>query len=196
MLCSLAVTGQWCFVVKVPPRKWAVHLDLSRLGDTRQKAKRVQIMGAWRWNKCVFNTYACTNTHACGRVSWGEGLSTQSIRNWSFAQISKLLKQQGSTSNISFWYLMHPEDLTRMGSCLVKSSIFSRVAKGRVVRGMNCPVNAPPLHSLPRSERRKMLVEHYGLGVLVCHLGHMTEDIFFCNNTKEAPRKRKGEKMI
>lgn len=32
-----------------------------------------------------------------------------------------------------------------------------------------------------------MLIEHYGLWVLVCHLGHMTEDIFFCNNTKEAP---------
>lgn len=39
-----------------------------------------------------------------------------------------------------------------------------------------------------------MLVEHYGLGVLVCHLGHMTEDIFFCNNTKEASTKRETER--
>lgn len=39
-----------------------------------------------------------------------------------------------------------------------------------------------------------MLVEHYGLGILVCHLGHVTEDIFFCNNTKEAPTKRGTER--
>lgn len=29
-------------------------------------------------------------------------------------------------------------------------------------------------------------VEHYWSGVLVCRLGHMTEDIFFCYNAKEA----------
>lgn len=64
-----------------------------------------------------------------------------------------------------------------------------------MVRGMNCPVNGPPLHShLPHIGKRRMLVEHYGLGVLVCHLGHMTEDIFFCNNTKEAPTKRETER--
>lgn len=91
---------------------------------------------------------------------------------------------------------MYPEDLTRMGSCSIFFFLGAslRVPQGRVVRGMNCPVNGPPLHSLPRSERRKMLVEHYGLGVFVCYLGHMTEDIFFCNNTKQSPRKRKGEK--
>lgn len=62
---------------------------------------------------------------------------------------------------------------------------------------MNCPVNGPPLHShLPHIGKRRMLVEHYGLGVLVCHLGHMTEDIFFCNNTKEAPRKRERQKEV
>lgn len=66
-----------------------------------------------------------------------------------------------------------------------------------MVRGMSCPVNGPPLHShLPRSGKRRTLVEHYGLGVLVCHLGHMTEDIFFCNNAKEAPIKKERQKEV
>lgn len=60
---------------------------------------------------------------------------------------------------------------------------------------MDCPVNRPPLHShLPHFGKRRTLVEHYGLGILVCHLGHVTEDIFFCNNTKEAPTKRETER--
>lgn len=92
----------------------------------------------------------------------------------------------------------YPDDVTRVGSRLAQCFVLGRfrVPQGRGVREMSCPVNGPPLHShLPRSGKRTALVEHYGLGVLVCHLGHMTEDIFFCNNTKEASVKRETERI-
>lgn len=38
----------------------------------------------------------------------------------------------------------------------------------------------------PLSPHLQNSVEHYWSGVLVCRLGHMTEDIFFCYNAKEA----------
>lgn len=46
--------------------------------------------------------------------------------------------------------------------------------------------NEPPLH-FPLSPQLLSSVEHYWCGVLVCRLGHMTEDIFFCYDAKEAP---------
>lgn len=68
---------------------------------------------------------------------------------------------------------------------------------GHEVSVMSGPVIGPLLRSppLPHVQCGRALVEHYGLGVLVCHLGHMTEDIFFCDNTKEASaeRERGGE---
>lgn len=68
---------------------------------------------------------------------------------------------------------------------------------GHEVSVMSGPVIEPLLRSppLPHVQCGRALVEHYGLGVLVCHLGHMTEDIFFCDNTKEASaeRERGGE---
>lgn len=61
---------------------------------------------------------------------------------------------------------------------------------GLDVRDWSRPEGAPP----PRSPRpplgapgRSGLVEHDGLWVLVGHLGHVTQDIFFCDNTKEPP---------
>lgn len=56
------------------------------------------------------------------------------------------------------------------------------------VSGTYRPVIGPPLHSPhPAVWCKRALVEHYGLGILVCHLGHVTEDIFFCDDSKEAP---------
>lgn len=54
---------------------------------------------------------------------------------------------------------------------------------------------SPPLppslccHLLPLCSHpgRSRSVEHNGLGILVCHLGHVTEDVFFCDNTKQPP---------
>lgn len=62
---------------------------------------------------------------------------------------------------------------------------------------MSGPVIGPLLRSppLPHVQCGRALVEHYGLWVLVCHLGHMTEDIFFCDNTKEASAERGGRGM-
>lgn len=138
-------------------------------------------------------TGVCVCTCVCElAVTCGEGPSTQSIRNWSFSQISKLFPNlqasQAARLNLKYLLLVCCACIQKIwpgwGRGLFFLGASLRVPKGRVVRGMNCPVNGPPLHSLPRSERRKMLVEHYGLGVFVCYLGHMTEDIFFCNNTK------------
>lgn len=39
-------------------------------------------------------------------------------------------------------------------------------------------------------------VEHYWSGVLVCRLGHMTEDIFFCYNAKEASERDKQKILL
>lgn len=50
--------------------------------------------------------------------------------------------------------------------------------------------NEPPLQ-FPLSPQLWVSVEHYWGGVLVCRLGHMTEDIFFCYDAKEAPGKDK-----
>lgn len=50
--------------------------------------------------------------------------------------------------------------------------------------------NEPP-PPFPLSPQLWVSVEHYWGGVLVCRLGHMTEDIFFCYNAKEAPEKDK-----
>lgn len=55
--------------------------------------------------------------------------------------------------------------------------------------------NEPPL-PFPLSPQLWVSVEHYGGGVLVCRLGHMTEDIFFCYNAKEAPEKDKWKTGI
>lgn len=67
---------------------------------------------------------------------------------------------------------------------------------GHEVSVMSGPVIGPLLRfpPLPHVQCGRALVEHYGLGVLVCHLGHMTEDIFFCDNTKEAPAERERER--
>lgn len=55
--------------------------------------------------------------------------------------------------------------------------------------------NEPPL-PFPLSPQLWVSVEHYGGGVLVWRLGHMTEDIFFCYNAKEAPEKDKWKTGI
>lgn len=58
---------------------------------------------------------------------------------------------------------------------------------GRVpqIKELCYSTNALPLPS-PLSPHLLDSVEHYWSGVLVCRLGHMTEDIFLCYNAKEA----------
>ena len=48
------------------------------------------------------------------------------------------------------------------------------------------PPPPPPPRCRPRPGRSRS-VEHYGLGILVCHLRHVTKDIFFCDDTKQPP---------
>lgn len=61
------------------------------------------------------------------------------------------------------------------------------------VRGWNCPRGPPPPHphccllAHPSRPGKSGSVEHDGLGILVCHLSHVTKDIFFCDNTKQPP---------
>lgn len=61
------------------------------------------------------------------------------------------------------------------------------------VRGWSCPGGPPPprprccLLARPSRPGRSGSVEHDGLGILVCHLSHVTKDIFFCDNTKKPP---------
>ena len=37
------------------------------------------------------------------------------------------------------------------------------------------------------------LVEHDGLGILVCHLRHVTQDVLFCDDSKQAPAGERGQ---
>lgn len=68
---------------------------------------------------------------------------------------------------------------------------------GRVphIKELCYSTNELPLLS-PLSPHLQNSVEHYWSGVLVCRLGHMTEDIFFCYNAKEAPEKDKQKRSI
>lgn len=71
---------------------------------------------------------------------------------------------------------------------------------GPNVRGWNYPGGPPPprLHCLlparPSRPGKSGSVEHDGLGILVCHLSHVTKDIFFCDNTKKPPVERERER--
>lgn len=64
---------------------------------------------------------------------------------------------------------------------------------GPNVRGWNYPGGPPPprphclLPAHPSRPGKSGSVEHDGLGILVCHLSHVTQDIFFCDNTKQPP---------
>ncbi|KAK5893390.1 hypothetical protein CgunFtcFv8_006266 [Champsocephalus gunnari] len=42
----------------------------------------------------------------------------------------------------------------------------------------------------PGRPGRSRSVEHDGPGILVCHLSHVTQDIFFCDNTKKPSAER------
>lgn len=70
------------------------------------------------------------------------------------------------------------------------------------VRGWNYPGGPPPprLHCLlpahPSRPGTSGSVEHDGLGILVCHLSHVTKDIFFCDNTKQPPVGRERAEKV
>lgn len=74
---------------------------------------------------------------------------------------------------------------------------FKEEKSGRVphIKELCYSTNELPLLS-PLSPHLQNSVEHYWSGVLVCRLGHMTEDIFFCYNAKEAPEKDKQKRSI
>lgn len=74
--------------------------------------------------------------------------------------------------------------------CYVKTQLVSDFRSFPQTKVLCYSTNEPPL-PFPLSPQLWVSVEHYGGGVLVCRLGHMTEDIFFCYNAKEAPEKDK-----
>lgn len=82
------------------------------------------------------------------------------------------------------------------GKCLWQQRLTLKQGGGPNVRGWNYPGGPPPphLHCLlpahPSRPGKSGSVEHDGLGILVCHLSHVTKDIFFCDNTKKPPVER------
>lgn len=86
----------------------------------------------------------------------------------------------------------------KSSACISFPFFFLKEEKsGRVphIKELCYSTNELPLLS-PLSPHLQNSVEHYWSGVLVCRLGHMTEDIFFCYNAKEAPEKDKQKRSI
>ncbi len=80
------------------------------------------------------------------------------------------------------------------GAEVLQSRKTNKKKTGPYVRDWSRPGGAPPpppprcrLPLPPGRPGRSGSVEHDGLGILVCHLSHVTKDIFFCDNTKKPP---------
>lgn len=41
-------------------------------------------------------------------------------------------------------------------------------------------------------ENTLFLIKHDGFGVLVCHLGHVSQNILFCDDAKKSPGKKQN----